>query len=270
MPKRCHGGTKNENPKQRNSLRLPETWVDEDNVLRECYCLSRTSEMIRRDYILRMIEEFMQVLARINSLKREQLWQEADSVIDDEFQRLVGCGAQALMQLSDTELLAKIIQGAPTQVLHQKAQLLTTLFKEAGDVATAQDRIEEGRSCYLKGINLLLETLAHSDPADFPDFVPKVEAFVIALSDASLPLSTQARLMQHHEQVGAFGKAEDVLFAMLESEPNEPGLLDFGIAFYRRLAGKSDSSLNDGNLPRAEVESGLAELERRNASVVRS
>ena len=225
--------------------------------------------MIRRDYILRMIEEFMQVLARINSLKREQLWQEADNVIDDEFKRLVGCGAQALMQLSDTELLAKIIQGAPTQVLHQKAQPLTTLFKETGDVATAQNRIEEGRSCYLKGINLLLETLAHSDPSDFPDFVPRVETFVIPLQDAPLPLTTQARLMQHYEQVGAFGKAEDVLFAMLESEPNEPGLLNFGISFYQRTARQSDASLSDGNLPRAEVDAGLAELQRRNTSQVR-
>src|SRR5215472_4544379 len=102
--------------------------------------------MIRRDYILRMIEEFMQVLARINSLKREQLWQEADSVIDEEFQRLLGSGAKAVLQLSETELLAKIIQGGPTQVLHQKAQLLTTLFNEAGEVAMAQNRIEEGRS----------------------------------------------------------------------------------------------------------------------------
>ena len=93
---------------------------------------------------------------------------------------------------------------------------------------------------------------------------------MLALKDAPLPLSTQARLMQHYERVGAFGKAEDLLFAMLESEPNEPGLLNFGIAFYQRLAGKSDASLNDGNLPRAEVESGLAELDRRNASVVRS
>jgi hypothetical protein len=174
------------------------------------------------------------------------------------------------MQLSETELLAKIIQGGPTQVLHQKAQLLTTLFKEAGDVATARNRIEEGRTCYLKGINLLLETLAYSDPSDFPDFVPKIEAFMIALKDAPMPLSTQARLMQHYERVEAFGKAEDVLFAMLESAPNEPGLLNFGIAFYQRLARQSDASLSDGNLPRAEVDAGLAELQRKNASLVRS
>jgi len=33
--------------------------------------------MIRRDYILRMIEEFIQALSRIRALKKDQLWSEA-------------------------------------------------------------------------------------------------------------------------------------------------------------------------------------------------
>ena len=76
--------------------------------------------MIRRDYILRMIEEFIQVLARINALKKGQLGQEADGVIGAEFKRLVGAGAQAILQMSETELLSKIILGEPTQVVHYK------------------------------------------------------------------------------------------------------------------------------------------------------
>ena len=38
--------------------------------------------MIRQDYILRMIEEFMQALSRIASLKRGQLWREAEAETD--------------------------------------------------------------------------------------------------------------------------------------------------------------------------------------------
>src|SRR5512135_3611 len=185
--------------------------------------------MIRRDYILRMIEEFMQVLARLNSLKRGQLWREADEVIDTEFKRLIGGGTQAIAQLSETELLAKLIQGEPTQAIHHKALLLTTLLKEAGDLALAQNRQAESRTCYLKGLNLLLETLARAEAPEVPDFVPKVEIFLNALQDSPLPLDTQARLMQHYERLGEFGKAEDALFAMLEAEPKEPRLLEFGI-----------------------------------------
>ena len=224
--------------------------------------------MIRRDYILRMIEEFMQVLSRINSLKRGQLWREADDLLDAEFKRLISAGAQAAAQMSETELLAKLIQGEPTQVVHHKALLLTSLLHEAGDLALAQDRAAESRACYLKGLNLLLETLARAEVSDFPDFVPKVEAFVEALRDAPLPLSTQARLMQHHERLGEYGKAEDALFAMLEAEPHGPKLVEFGISFYQRLGGHSDATLSAGNLPRAELQAGLAELERRSRSVM--
>jgi hypothetical protein len=76
--------------------------------------------------------------------------------------------------------------------------------------------------------------------------------------------------MQHYERVGSLGKAEDALFSMLEAGPNEPTFLDFGIAFYQRLACQSDSSLSSGNLSRAEVNAGLADLERRRRALVPS
>jgi hypothetical protein len=210
-----------------------------------------------------MIEEFMQVLARINSLKKGQLWREADDVIDKEFKRLVGAGAQAVSQLSETELLAKVIQGEPTQSVHHKTLILTTLLKQAGDVARAQNRLAESRTCGLKSLNLLLQTLARAEVLDFPEFVPKVEVLVNELRDSPLPLNTQVRLMQHYERIGEFGKAEDALFTVLETEPNEPKLLDFGITFYQRLKSQSDTALSSGNLPRAELEAGLAELEAK-------
>ncbi len=224
--------------------------------------------MIRQDYILRMIEEFIRVLSRIKSLKSGQLWQQAGEVVDDEFKRLVGTGAPAVLQMSDTELLAKVIQGEPTQVVQTKIRMLSTLLHEAGDVAMAQDRTEEGHACYLKGLNLLLGSLESSDTPAFPDFVPSVEAFVIALKGVALPLATQARLMQHYESVEAFARAEDMLASMLEAAPKEPKLLDLGIAFYRRLASRSDSALKAGNLPRAEVNEALTNLERRKAALV--
>jgi hypothetical protein len=66
--------------------------------------------------------------------------------------------------------------------------------------------------------------------------------------------------MQHYEVTGEFGKAEDCLFAMLEAEPGNAALVEFGIDFCERLRGQSDASLASGNLPRAELEAGLAEL----------
>lgn len=223
--------------------------------------------MIRRDYILRMIQDFFEVLSRIKALKRGELWREAGGTVDAEFQRLIGSGAEAVAQLSETELLARVIQGEPTQVVREKTLMLCALLNEAGEVAIAQERLAEGRSCYLKGLNLLLDTLARDDVFDCPQFVPRVEVFVEALADSPLPLSTQARLMQHYESTGEYAKAEDALFAMLEADPGNKALVEFGIAFYERLRSQSDSSLTAGNLPRTELDTGLAELRQRRAAM---
>jgi len=222
--------------------------------------------MIRRDYILRMIQDFFEVLSRIKALKKGELWGEARGTVDAEFQQLIGAGAEAVAQLSEMELLALLIKGEPTQVVREKTLMLCTLLKEAGDVSTAQDRIEEGRSCYLKGLNLLLDTLTRDDAFDCPEFVPRVEVFVESLA-SPLPLSTQARLMQHYERIGEFGKAEDALFAMLETDSSNTWLVEFGISCYGRLRSQSDGDLAAGNLPRSELETGLEELRQRRAVV---
>jgi hypothetical protein len=216
--------------------------------------------MIRRDYILRMIEEFIQALARLRALRQGQRWEEAAAAMDEEFQRLAGAGAGAAARLSETELLARLVRDGPAQAVRDKALLLTTLLKEAGDLATAQDRPDEGRTCYLKGLHLLLHTLASEETGECPDFVPRVEMFVAALQDCVLPVRTQAFLMQHYERTGQFARAEDALFGIVEAAPGSAEVLDFGIAFYERLKGQSDAALQEGNLPRPELEAGLAEL----------
>ncbi len=106
--------------------------------------------MIRRDYILRIIEEFIEALSRIRSLKQGQDWRSAGAELDREFERLVGRGPQAVAALSETELLARLIGGESTLVVHEKTLMLVSLLKEAGDLATAEDRTEEARACYLK------------------------------------------------------------------------------------------------------------------------
>ena len=223
--------------------------------------------MIRRDFILRMIEEFAQALARINSFKRDGRWSEASEILDTEFKRLIGEGAQAVARLSETELLARLLQNEPTHVLRDKTLILTALLSEAGDVAAAQGRTEESRACYLKALHLLLDVLARGEVFECPEFVPRVEVLESALKGAQLPVPTHALLMQHHERTGEFAKAEDALFAMLDAEPDNDAIVEFGVAFYQRMLTQSDTALTAANLPRAEVEEGLKELEsRRNRS----
>ena len=99
--------------------------------------------MIRRDYILRMIEEFVRALARINALKKGQQWQEASAALDEEFKQLIADGAPAVGRLSETELRSRLMHDGPTHLLRDKTLMLVTLLKEAGDVAAAENRSDE-------------------------------------------------------------------------------------------------------------------------------
>jgi hypothetical protein len=73
-------------------------------------------------------------------------------------------------------------------------------------------------------------------------------------------------LMQHYERIGDFARAEDMLFSMIEDQGDNPELLDFGAGFYRRLQRQSNDALIAGNLPRAELDSGLAQILQRKAA----
>src|SRR5262245_21587078 len=126
--------------------------------------------MIRRDYILRMVQQVGEALARISALKQGEKWKQTEEAVDEEFNRLVGAGPQAVAQLSETELLAKLTQGEPTQIVRHKMLLLTTLLKEAGDAATAQGNIEQGHAYYLKGLHLLLDVMACNEEVEYPGF----------------------------------------------------------------------------------------------------
>src|SRR5687767_10393538 len=70
--------------------------------------------MIRRDYILRMIEEFIRALVRMRGLKKAGRWDEAAQAVDLEFKKLLDGGASAVIQLSEKELLAQLSQADGT------------------------------------------------------------------------------------------------------------------------------------------------------------
>jgi len=221
--------------------------------------------MIRRDYLLRQIEQFVAMLTKIAGLAKDGQWPEASASVTGEFQRLTGVTGPEVLLMSETELLARLIQGEPTLLVESKAFMLATLLKTSGDLSAGQGRLEESRAYYLKGLQLLLDTFGRNEITERPDFVPAVEAFLTGLRDAPLPLPTSAVLMRHYERIGEFARAEDVLFAMVDSESANVELLDFGAAFYRRLLELSDEALAAGNLPGAEAQAGLAELDRRKA-----
>jgi tetratricopeptide (TPR) repeat protein len=223
--------------------------------------------MIRRDYLLRMIEQCVQALARSLRLTKEGSFTEARAEIDESLRTLSGLDSDRLAGLSEAELMALLLRGEPTQVLREKCFLMAALLRQAGDVHAAESRAAESRACYLKALNLQLEILLREGPFEFPEYAPGIDVLVKSLEGELLPLATNAGLMQYHESIGQYAKAEDALYRMLETEPSNRAAIEFGVLFYERLRRRTDEELASGNLPRPEVESGLAELKSRGGAL---
>src|SRR5581483_9693213 len=187
-------------------------------------------------------------------------YDEAGEDLDRAFLDLIGTGADAVSQLSETELLAQLTLNEPTHVVRQKSLMLIALLQEAGQLHVAEHRDAQGHACWLKALDLSLTLQLQDTDFEFPEFVPKIEMLHEQLRDVSLPLRTQAALWRHYERVGAYGRAEDALFTLREAEPDNEALLNEAKLFYERLLRQSDNALEAGNLPRAEVTSALAEL----------
>jgi Family of unknown function (DUF6483) len=216
--------------------------------------------MLRRDYILRMVEKFVRMLARIREQTDAGQYADATDGLDAAFQELIGTGPDEICRLSDTELLARITDGSPTQSVPDKIRLLVALLQQAGLLHAAENREEQGNACWLKALNLLLNLQMEDVDSELAQFIPTIDLLRDELRDTPLPLSTLAALWRHYENIGAYARAEDSLFTLLEAQPDNQELLTEAKMFYQRLLRQSDNALESGNLPRAEVTAGLAEL----------
>ena len=233
-----------------NPLRLADTIAS--GLLNQIF-----RPMIRRDFILRMIEEFAEVLRRIDA-RLDGNSAEAGEMLDKAFLDLIGSGADAVSKLSEDELMARLTLEGPTHTVRVKAAFLVALLQQAGEVHAAAGRDAEAEACWLKALNLLLVMQMQDSDFELPEFVPTIDRLRSQLGE--LPLRTEAALWRHFERIGAYAKSEDALCFLLESEPANEMLRKEGRAFYNRLLRQSDSALEAGNLPRKEVEEGLAKI----------
>ncbi|MEC9397666.1 MAG: DUF6483 family protein [Myxococcota bacterium] len=79
----------------------------------------------------------------------------------------------------------------------------------------------------------------------------------------SMYVVSQINLISYNEKLSNFADAEDSLWKAIELVGNDPRLLERGQNFYEFCRKQADSRLEEGNLPREEVEQGYADILER-------
>jgi len=185
---------------------------------------------------------------------------EALAFLNRESERLIGIDG-SLLEMLPTDAATKLtVSGEHTIVAARVLEEIAQIREEQGEP-------DRATSAGVKAF-ALYAAAARMDPAAADGVYRKrIVSFGDACADRGLTEEELRALMQGYETLGAFSRAEDALFALLDIAASPRDVLDEGLGFYHRLYEKNDEELADGGLPRDEISDGIAELKRRAASI---
>jgi hypothetical protein len=218
--------------------------------------------VIRKDYIIRLIEQFGLLWARLLAQLRAGLFPDARNTLDLAYQQLLGLNADTVRAQSSGELLARLRLGETPEAGHARCCMLAALLGAEGELATAQHDPDMGAFFYQKALDIVLALRLHQPALPLPEHAPTVERLEAALADYQLPFDTRRLLFQYHEQQGDFARAENDLFELLDLHSDTAAVAALGQGFYDRLEQRDDAELHTGNFSRPEIAAGRKELRR--------
>ena len=212
--------------------------------------------MIRRDYLLRMVAEMAQVLARVITLRSRQEYEQALKEISAALRELREGNTDPPQELSlaDWIALCRKHEQAATGLMIAVADLL----KEQGDVLAAQEKADGSARARTVALGLFLEALLNGETFVTAELLAKVGELFTQVRATLSDSEVWRRLVSYFEARGRFAQAEDALFAWQATD--DPTVTADGLAFYQRLGVQNDDALERGNLPRAELEQGRREF----------
>lgn len=215
--------------------------------------------LINKDFILRLAERMGRELAIILGLCKRELHQEALIYIDDLLLRVSGLTSRSINLLPEDMLLKTL---SPLGNLNVEACLwIAIMLKAEGRIYEDQENTNESYYRYLKSLYLFLTALQYHPIEDHMQFSTHITEILVKLVDYELPNNLKKLLFWYYEYHGEYGKAEDILFELLETYPADQGIRAQGLAFYERLLAKSDADLQAGHFSRQEVHEGIAQIQ---------
>ena len=216
--------------------------------------------MYQKDYIMRMIEQFMNVFNQIIFKKEIQKFDEALQDIDKALETSTGITPELLQNLNEDAVL-ELLQGTPG-VLAAKCYIIAELYFQQSEIFEARGNdIEMAVPGDLEALSFYLEALLREPDFRTSQIFDKVAKLINKTKEFSYSPRLLKKLVNYFEMTGHYALAEDYLYQILDSEHSEnPAYFQ---SFYQRLLEKPDRELENGNFSRNEALQGLSEIKRR-------
>ncbi len=210
--------------------------------------------MIERDYIMRMIRMLTSSLAKILFHKDLQQYDEAIKEIDEASEHLIGMKWEFLRSFSDEQLIDLLGSTERKDKLIVAAELL----RMESEILFDQGKLDEGSFSGMKAFSLFAEVIIQDVGYLDVMHAEKFASLLNRLEQYELPPSLNFKRARFYEIRGQFAAAEETLLSLIE---HDAGLVDEGVAFYKRVLTKDDEEMRKSGLSREMALKGLARLE---------
>ena len=214
--------------------------------------------MIKSDLITKMIEKFITALIEIENLKMLEKYDEAIKVIDDTLSDIFRLNLKSFNSLKD-EYLLEIIK-VNDLIDAERYIIISVLLEKEAEIIEIKGDLNKCHLLFTKALNMRLEAYTINDEPELLEFYSQIPILIDKINDYEFSEGTNLRLFKYYEEIGNFGKSEDILYELLQSKGKDIATVTLGISFYERLLKKDSDTLESGGLPREEVQHALNQL----------
>ena len=155
--------------------------------------------MIRRDYLMRLIEQFAEALSKLLKLKESKNYEEALSLVGQTYEKLLGFDSLFVNSFSTDDLISIIATDGVPDV--NKCIIIATLLKEEGEVYEAQNQKNISRMRFLKSLDIFLRGLLSEGEIKMDISPYEVEKIVEKLGKKNLTPEIKKRLSKYYEKI---------------------------------------------------------------------
>ncbi|MED5021023.1 DUF6483 family protein [Paenibacillus chibensis] len=214
--------------------------------------------MFRKDYLLQMVEDMVEMVGKVFGLKQQKKYAEALWEIDDLLSKNFRLNSKLLNSLSTEDIIDMCRLGSVIEA--DKLQSIARLLEEEGGIYLDMGQTDEGLTRLMKSLHLYLFADLHGADHSMLKLPERVAELKGQTRSYRLPAKTDKLLLGYEEEQGRYAEAENALYRLLDQHEITE---EEGLSFYQRIMDRSDEELEAGGLPRAEVQEGAEELQRK-------
>ncbi|UCD99922.1 MAG: hypothetical protein JSV42_04155 [Chloroflexota bacterium] len=214
--------------------------------------------MLTEDYFMRMINQMLAVLTKIITLRDTGLYNQAQDIINQSLEQLLGIPPDLLRQMDDQSLLNLLT--TQEELVSDRLYMVANLYELEGTILHAQNRLSEAELDYARALTFYLEVALRDESQYSNELTDKIEEMQSKLINRALDTNIYIQLFDYYERLGKFALVEKQISNLLQSDEETTEIVPVLVEYYQSLLKKDDQELIAGGVTRDQIRYQLKSL----------